>query len=79
MLVHTLLHTSFLWSSHAWHHSPRYLIASFLTQHITHSNVRIPFPRQVERIFVTPRYHFAHHSGDVARSNSNYGFLSVRK
>jgi sterol desaturase/sphingolipid hydroxylase (fatty acid hydroxylase superfamily) len=44
-------------------------------QHYTHSNIRLPWSRAIERIFVTPRYHFVHHSVDRGLSNSNYGFL----
>jgi sterol desaturase/sphingolipid hydroxylase (fatty acid hydroxylase superfamily) len=44
-------------------------------QHYTHSNVRIPFARYLELVFVTPRYHFVHHSIDRHLSNSNFGFL----
>jgi sterol desaturase/sphingolipid hydroxylase (fatty acid hydroxylase superfamily) len=50
------------------------VVASILTQHLTHSNIRVPYARQVELIFVTPRFHFAHHSADMARGNSNFGF-----
>lgn len=44
-------------------------------QHYTHSNIRLPFSDRIERVFVTPRYHFVHHSIDRTLSNSNYGFL----
>jgi len=50
------------------------VISDILTQHITHSNIRVPFAKQVEWAFVTPRFHFVHHSADVKRGNSNYGF-----
>lgn len=51
------------------------VIVSILTQHFTHTNVRVPFVRQVERVLVTPRIHFTHHSANLARSNSNFGFI----
>lgn len=112
--AHRLLHTSTLWPTHAWHHSPKYLywlaglrgsplhilimlspyyllyvlfpseetgligflmiLYNILNQHFLHSNVRVPFSRQIERVFVTPRVHFVHHSSNVIRTDSNYGF-----
>ncbi len=44
-------------------------------QHWLHSNLRVPFPRQLEWLFVTPRFHFVHHSADMRFTNSNYGFI----
>lgn len=44
-------------------------------QHYTHSNIRLPLSRYLEYAFVTPRYHFVHHSMDRELSNSNFGFL----
>lgn len=44
-------------------------------QHYTHSNIRVPFARQLEWLLVTPRYHFVHHSIERRVSNSNFGFL----
>lgn len=49
------------------------VIIGILLQHFTHSNLRIPFSRQLERVLVTPRYHFVHHSADLTRGNSNFG------
>lgn len=112
---HRLLHTRFLWSTHAWHHAPRVLywlsglrgspihilalygpatlmfvvfptpetgavsfatvLIDVLNQHFIHSNLRVPYPRQLEWLFVTPRYHFVHHSTTIERANSNYGFI----
>lgn len=114
-LAHRALHTSTLWPTHAWHHSPKYLywlsgirgspvhlmillapyyilfivfpseetglagsltaLYHILNQHFLHSNVRVPFSRQLERIFVTPRVHFVHHSSNIIRTDSNYGFI----
>ncbi len=44
------------------------------SQHLTHSNLRLPFARQLEWLLVTPRMHFIHHHHDAAYGNSNYGF-----
>lgn len=113
--AHRLLHSRFLWHSHAFHHSPRHLYvlsgsrASFvhivvlfagptlglvlfpvyesptafllatwlqiLNQHIIHSNLKIPFARQLEYLLVTPRFHFVHHSADRKISDNNFGFV----
>lgn len=50
-------------------------VSQVANQHYTHSNIRLPFSRTIEWLFVTPRYHFVHHSVDRRLSNSNYGFL----
>jgi sterol desaturase/sphingolipid hydroxylase (fatty acid hydroxylase superfamily) len=44
-------------------------------QHYIHSNVYFPMARHVEKLFVTPRMHFVHHSARKDYSNSNYGFV----
>lgn len=44
-------------------------------QHLIHSNLRLPFVRQLERVFVTPRFHFVHHNANIEIANSNYGFI----
>lgn len=44
-------------------------------QHLIHSNLKIPFSRQLEWIFVTPRVHFVHHSPRQQLTDSNYGFI----
>lgn len=46
-----------------------------LNQHIIHSNLKIPFARQLEYVFITPRFHFVHHSADRRFSDNNFGFL----
>jgi len=46
-----------------------------LNQHIIHSDLKVPFPRQLEYVFVTPRFHFVHHSADRHLSNNNFGFV----
>jgi sterol desaturase/sphingolipid hydroxylase (fatty acid hydroxylase superfamily) len=113
--AHRLLHSRWLWSTHAWHHSPRYVYwasglrgspvhialtlapASFAyllfpfdgygtliiavtvfhlaNQHYLHSNIWLPAQRQLEWMFITPRFHFVHHSSTPTRTNSNYGFV----
>jgi sterol desaturase/sphingolipid hydroxylase (fatty acid hydroxylase superfamily) len=50
-------------------------ILETLNQHLIHSNVRIPGAACIERILVTPRYHFVHHNSRAELSNSNYGFI----
>jgi sterol desaturase/sphingolipid hydroxylase (fatty acid hydroxylase superfamily) len=44
-------------------------------QHYIHSNIRVPFEQQLEYVFVTPRFHFVHHSATMHFTNSNYGFI----
>ncbi len=44
-------------------------------QHYLHSNLWVPFPRIFERVLVTPRVHFVHHSRNRDYSDSNYGFI----
>jgi len=113
--AHRLLHTTWLWPTHAFHHSAKhlyvisglraspihvlllltpYVIAFVLfpvpeagltgialmalqlaNQHYIHSNIQIPWASAIEKIFVTPRIHFVHHSSTIRLSNSNYGFL----
>ena len=51
------------------------ILIDVINQHFIHSNIRVPWAKPLERIFVTPRFHFVHHSTTIARSNSNYGFL----
>ncbi|HEX9877250.1 MAG TPA: sterol desaturase family protein [Gammaproteobacteria bacterium] len=44
-------------------------------QHYIHSNLWVPFPKHLEYVFVTPRFHFVHHARDRKYSDSNYGFI----
>jgi sterol desaturase/sphingolipid hydroxylase (fatty acid hydroxylase superfamily) len=44
-------------------------------QNLIHSNVKLPLPRLLERVLVTPRYHFVHHNAQIEIANSNFGFL----
>ncbi|NOT85764.1 MAG: sterol desaturase family protein [Methylococcaceae bacterium] len=51
------------------------IIFEMVNQHYTHSNIRFPFQKQLEWVFVTPRFHFVHHSAVRKYSDSNYGFI----
>jgi sterol desaturase/sphingolipid hydroxylase (fatty acid hydroxylase superfamily) len=51
------------------------LIFDTINQHYIHSNLRFPFQKQLEWLFVTPRVHFVHHSTLRGHSDSNYGFI----
>lgn len=51
------------------------LIIGIVNQHGIHSNIRLPFSATIEKILVTPRIHFVHHSADIRFTNSNYGFI----
>lgn len=51
------------------------LIFEISNQHYLHSNIRLPMQKQLEWLFVTPRFHFVHHSAFKARTDSNYGFI----
>jgi sterol desaturase/sphingolipid hydroxylase (fatty acid hydroxylase superfamily) len=113
--AHRALHTRWLWPTHAWHHSPKFLywlsglrgspihllvlyapysvafvifplpdaaivsgvllVLNASNQHYIHSNLRLPYARQLEWLLVTPRFHFVHHSTTPRIANSNYGFL----
>ena len=50
-------------------------LISIANQHYIHSNIRVPYPKWLEYVFVTPRFHFVHHSRDMKWGNSNYGFV----
>lgn len=50
------------------------LLIEIGSQHLTHSNLRLPFARQLEWLIVTPRMHFVHHHRDPEFGNSNFGF-----
>lgn len=52
-----------------------YLLIHIGNQHLIHSNIRLPCASRLEWVFVTPRFHFVHHSSDMQRGNSNYGFI----
>ena len=38
-----------------------------------HANLRVPFASYLEYVFVTPRFHFVHHSRDRRYSDTNFG------
>jgi len=44
-------------------------------QHYLHSNLWVPFARQLEYVLITPRVHFVHHSRRREYADSNYGFI----
>ena len=44
------------------------------SQHLTHSNVYLPYARHLEYFLVTPRMHFIHHHIDERYGGSNFGF-----
>ena len=50
-------------------------IIGLLNQHLIHTNLQIPYAKQLETIFVTPRMHFVHHHPNLPYTNSNYGFV----
>jgi sterol desaturase/sphingolipid hydroxylase (fatty acid hydroxylase superfamily) len=50
-------------------------VLDVVNQHLIHSNIHVPYARQIERVLVTPRYHFVHHDVRPHVGNSNYGFI----
>ena len=44
-------------------------------QHYIHSSLGVPVAALLERVLVTPRFHFVHHSAREHVANSNYGFM----
>ena len=50
-------------------------VVEISNQHYIHSNIYVPRARQLEKLLVTPRMHFVHHSAHKQHSNSNYGFV----
>jgi sterol desaturase/sphingolipid hydroxylase (fatty acid hydroxylase superfamily) len=51
------------------------LVLDVSNQHYIHSNLKLPCARQLEWLFVTPRFHFVHHSAELSVANRNYGFI----
>jgi hypothetical protein len=51
------------------------LILESANQHYLHSNLNVPYVKQLESVLVTPRFHFVHHSAKPHFANSNYGFI----
>jgi sterol desaturase/sphingolipid hydroxylase (fatty acid hydroxylase superfamily) len=50
-------------------------IFSIFIQHSLHSNIRVPFAKQIEWLLITPRYHRVHHSAHKHHTDSNFGFV----
>lgn len=50
-----------------------FILFDMLNQQLCHSNVKIPFAKQFEYFFVTPRMHFVHHHPDIKYTDTNYG------
>ena len=46
-----------------------------LIQNLTHTSLKLPFSRQLEWLFITPRAHFVHHHPNPKYTNSNYAFV----
>lgn len=44
-----------------------------LVDHVHHTNLYVPWARQLEWVFITPRLHYVHHSNDPRFSHSNFG------
>lgn len=51
------------------------LVFEMVNQHYTHMNIRVPFQKQLEWVFVTPRVHIVHHCAARQYNDSNFGFL----
>ncbi len=48
------------------------------SQHLTHTNLRLPFEKQLEWFLVTPRMHFIHHNHNKQYGDTNFGsYFSV--
>ncbi len=48
------------------------VLLGMANQHWQHSNIRLPYVELIEKVFVTPRYHFVHHSAKEEYNNSNF-------
>jgi sterol desaturase/sphingolipid hydroxylase (fatty acid hydroxylase superfamily) len=51
------------------------LVVNTIVQHLIHSNIRVPCARALERLLITPRFHFVHHDVDPAKGNTNFGLM----
>jgi len=51
------------------------LILDIGYQHFTHTNIRLPYSKYIEYVFVTPRVHLGHHHSSIDHTNSNYGLM----
>ena len=50
------------------------MLIDIASQHLNHSNVRLPFASKLEWILVTPQMHFIHHNIDERYGKCNFGF-----
>jgi len=50
------------------------VVIDICSQHLTHSNVYLPYANKLEAFLVTPRMHFVHHHIDERYGSSNFGF-----
>jgi sterol desaturase/sphingolipid hydroxylase (fatty acid hydroxylase superfamily) len=50
-----------------------FYVFDIFNQHLCHSNVRLPYAKQIEYVLVTPRMHFVHHNPDVRYTDTNFG------
>ena len=50
------------------------MVIDVASQHLNHSNLRLPMARQLEWLLVTPQMHFIHHSKEERLGKCNYGF-----
>ena len=50
------------------------IVIDVASQHLNHSNLRLPFVNQLEWVVVTPQMHFLHHSIHEQYGKCNYGF-----
>ena len=50
------------------------VLIDVVSQHLNHSNVKLPYARQLEWLIVTPQMHFLHHHIDEQYGKCNYGF-----
>ncbi len=62
------------------HSQERYIFLAMLIlnatiQNLTHTSLKLPFSKQLEWLFITPRVHFVHHHPNPKYTNSNYAFV----
>ena len=54
------------------------VLIEIASQHLTHTNLRLPFEKQLEWFLVTPRMHFIHHNQNKLYGDTNFGsYFSV--
>lgn len=49
------------------------ILIEISSQHLTHTNLKLPFERQLEWFLVTPRMHFIHHNHNKTYGDTNFG------